>query len=115
MSALRINAPGKPVRFVDLGPDAPHRPKGAVPGGVLVVAPPRVKVPLSPVTLERQREAQKRYWEAHGEEVRERRRNAARCARWIIIARGECGRTRGHRGSCTTSERMARLAADRRS
>jgi hypothetical protein len=112
MSALRISRPGiAGTTLIDLGPDRPHRPKGSVPGGVLVVGGRMQR------TVDQARAAA---IVKHRDEVRARQeaaREAARpkCGRWIIVSRAECARKPKHAGSCTSAARLAKLAEMRRS
>lgn len=88
MSALRLSRPGLPTTFVDLGPDSPHKPKGAIPGGVLVVA--------------------------ESERTRDQRLQRAWNAAKRIRCRDEaCGRPAGHMGRHMTPERIAAVAYER--
>lgn len=106
MSALRVSIPGKPTVLVDLGPDygrASHA-RGSVHGGALVTAMPKPKPPSEV----------KRAYERAAYAARRAPRETKPCGRWIIRRRAECARTKGHNGSCTTAERLAKLAEARR-
>jgi hypothetical protein len=112
MARLRYSRPGViGPTFVDLGPATGRtsHTRGAVTGGVLVVAhTPKPTVSQAARAKDTARKA----------EERRREKLAARpttpCGRWIILARAACARRARHSGSCTTAERLARLAEARR-
>lgn len=101
VSAIRIAVKGEPTRFVDLGPDSPHKPTGSIPGGALVVAESarardlRLQRAAMAMAREIAREASARA----ERELRASRRRS--CGRWVILARAECGRKAGHGGPCS--------------
>lgn len=116
MSALRVSVPGQPVRLIDLGPDAGRirHTRGAVYGGVMVVAHQPKKPHVSTEQLERDREAGRRYYATHREEVRARQ-NAARnrCGYLMPKLKETCGRRPGHRDDHKSLRGMQEVAERR--
>lgn len=104
MSALRIAAPGQPIRHIDLGPSVGRRSftRGAVYGGVLVTPIAPKPLPLAATSPER-RAQMKSYNDA----------NRPRCGFLMPKVRETCARRPGHRDD-HKSARAMRETAERR-
>lgn len=114
MAFLRVVRQGHPINpdlFVDLGPSVGRRvhTRGAVFGGEMVTGQKPKPLPVKP-TNGRDRARMKAYREAA-----KVAKPPVLCGRWMILARAECGRTKGHRDDCMSRERMERRAEARRS
>lgn len=126
MSALRINVPGQPVRFIDQGPACGRvlHTRGPVAplGGMLVVSHTE-KRPLTEAQKEANREQVRAYNQRHHAELMEKQRQKraadkarrASCGKWMPLVKEGCARTPGHRDSCRSAAVMADEATRRSS
>jgi hypothetical protein len=114
VSALRIARPGHATELVDLGPACGRvsftRGPVAPIGGLLVVAPSER---TAKAEQSRRYRAQERI-DRQDLSVEPEPKPRPLCGRWIILSRAACARAAKHAGSCTTAERLARLAERRR-